>query len=230
MIPIRDINPSKGTPVVNRCIIAACIAMFFYEWALGAELESFLYRYGLIPVRFFTMLELSGFHFGELMLPFLSSMFLHGGWFHIISNMWILHIFGDNIEGELGHGRYFLFYILSGIIAGMIHVLLHPASAMPTVGASGAIAGVMGAYFIFYPKAKILTLIPIFFFPMMVELPAFIYLGMWFLMQFFSGTLSLLAHGDEVVGIAWWAHVGGFLAGIVLLFFMRSKSPRRKYV
>lgn len=228
MIPIRDINPSKGTPTVNYLIIAACCLLFLYELALGPDVERFLYEYGLIPARFFQPDGSSALTVPGALLPFFSSMFLHGGWFHIIGNMWILHIFGDNVEGHLGHGRYLVFYLLSGFIAGMIHVILNPASTLPTVGASGAVAGVMGAYFVLYPRARVLTLVPIFFFFTLVELPAYIFLGIWFMMQFFSGTFSLLAQGHEVAGIAWWAHVGGFVGGIALLLVMHATMPRRR--
>ena len=146
-------------------------------------------------------------------LPFLvTSMFLHGGWLHVFSNMWTLWIFGDNVEDRLGHGRYLGFYLLSGLAAAAIHTLTNTDSTLPTIGASGAIAGVMGAYFVLFPGARVVTLIPIFFWPLFVELPAILYLGFWFLTQFYSGTLSLAA-GRDAGGIAWWAHVGGFLVG-----------------
>ncbi|NLA74982.1 MAG: rhomboid family intramembrane serine protease, partial [Deltaproteobacteria bacterium] len=148
-------------------------------------------------------------------------MFLHGGFWHLLGNMWSLYIFGDNIEDRLGHVRYLVFYLLSGIASGVLHLVLHPHSTIPTIGASGAIAGVMGAYMISYPKSKILTLIPIFFIPYFIEVPAFIFLGIWFFLQFLNAAGSS-AHGG---GIAWWAHIGGFIAGILFLKMLLA-APR----
>jgi membrane associated rhomboid family serine protease len=156
--------------------------------------------------------------------PFFSSMFLHGGWLHLIGNMWALWIFGDNVEDRLGHLRYFAFYLASGIAAGLLHVLVNPDSMVPTVGASGAIAGVMGAYFRFYPQAKVQTLIPPFFVGPFFELPAVLFLGWWFLLQFCNGSLSLGPRGN-FGGVAWWAHVGGFLFGLTACLFV-SRRPR----
>lgn len=152
-------------------------------------------------------------------------MFLHGGWMHLIGNMWMLWIFGDNVEDRLGHGRYLLFYVLCGLAASWTHILLHPNSTVPAIGASGAISGVMGAYLLLFPRARVITLFPLFFIPYFLELPAIVYLGAWFLMQLFSGAFSILAPG-EGGGIAWWAHVGGFLAGALLGPPMRR---RRRY-
>ena len=226
MIPIRDINPSRGTPVVCYGIIAACTLMFLYEILLGAGLPRFLVKYGLVPVRYTVPHLAAHFSLSEQLLPFLTSMFLHGGWLHLIGNMWILYIFGDNLEGELGHGRFLLFYILSGVVAALIHLFTNPGSSLPTVGASGSIAGVMGAYFLLYPGARILAVIPLFIFLYPVELPAFIFLGFWFVMQFFSGAFSLVGSDGEAGGIAWWAHVGGFLGGMLLLPAFLGKHRR----
>jgi len=158
-------------------------------------------------------------------------MFLHGGWLHLIGNMWVLYIFGDNIEGELGHVQYLLFYLLCGLIAAVIQVITNPLSNVPTIGASGAIGGVMGAYFLLYPHARILTLIPIFFFFTLMEVPAYLFLGFWFLLQFYSGAFSLISHSEQYQGIAWWAHVGGFVGGMMLLFVFKGlpgKSRRKR--
>ena len=227
MIPLKDINPSKGVPVINYFIIVLCTFAFLYELQLGGHLEDFLFTYGLIPARY-TKPEIA-IHFTlmEQILPFFTSMFLHGGWLHLIGNMWILHIFGDNVEGEIGHLSYLLFYVISGLIAASIQVFFNPSSSIPTIGASGAIAGIMGAYFILYPRARILTFIPIFFIPYLIVLPAYVFLGFWFILQFFSGTFSLLGRGHHVAGIAWWAHVGGFIGGIFLLNLFGKKVFRR---
>jgi membrane associated rhomboid family serine protease len=155
-------------------------------------------------------------------------MFLHGGWFHIISNMWILFIFGDNVEDRMGSGRYLLFYLISGLAAAFVQVLTNPASQIPAIGASGAIAGVLGAYFLLYPRSRVITLIPIFFIPWIVEIPAIFYLGFWFVSQLFSGVAALrLPQEVAMGGVAWWAHIGGFVFGIV---FYRLFTPRRHRV
>jgi hypothetical protein len=226
MIPIRDANPSSGTPVVNYAIIAACTLSFLFELSLGRHLQGFLMHYGLVPAQVLTPQPGSGFGLSRQAIPFFSSIFLHGGWLHLIGNMWILYIFGDNVESHLGHARYLAFYVMSGLMAGFIHVVTNLGSTVPTIGASGAVAGVMGAYFILYPRARVLAFIPIFFFFTLMEVPAYIFLGFWFLLQFFSGTFSLFAGTQDFTGIAWWAHIGGFLAGIVVLKLL---SPPRNY-
>lgn len=223
MIPLKDTNPSSRIPIVNYLIIISCVIVFLYELSLGRYLMQFFLLYGLVPARYFRSDIAAHFSLLEQVIPFFSSMFLHGGWLHIIGNMWMLFIFGDNVESTLGHVRYLAFYILSGLIAALIHLITNPFSVIPTVGASGAISGVMGAYMILYPRARILTLIPIFIFIQIVEIPAFVFLGLWFFLQFYSGALSLLAGGSQVGGVAWWAHIGGFIGGIVLLRFFRIK-------
>jgi membrane associated rhomboid family serine protease len=227
MIPIRDANPSSGTPVVNYAIIAACTLVFLFELSLGEHLQGFLVHYGLVPAHTLNPRLVPRFGIVDQIVPFFSSVFLHGGWLHLLGNMWILYIFGDNIESHLGHYRYLAFYLTSGLIAGLIHVVTNWGSTIPTVGASGAVAGVMGAYFILYPRARVLTFIPIFFFFTLMEVPAYIFLGFWFLLQFFSGTFSLLTGTQDFAGIAWWAHIGGFLGGIVLMKVIRP--PRKSY-
>lgn len=224
MIPIRDANPSRSFPIVNYLIIALCIIVFINELMLGPALRRFFMLYGIVPIRY-TRLDVA-LHFGftAQIIPFFSSMFIHGGWLHLIGNMWTLYIFGDNVESALGHLRYLVFYILSGFIAAIIHIITNPFSPVPTVGASGAIAGVMGAYMFLYPRAKILTLVPIFFFVTLVELPAVIFIGLWFILQFFSGTFSLLSGAGSYGGIAWWAHIGGFIGGVFLLRILRSRN------
>lgn len=227
MLPLKDMNPSRGIPLVNYCIIGVCVLVFLYELQLGSRIEEFMRTYGLIPVRYTRPVIAAHFSLGEQILPFFSSMFLHGGWFHLFGNLWVLYIFGDNVEGEMGHARYGAFYVISGLIAAVIQVLFNPSSSIPTVGASGAIAGIMGAYFMLYPGAKILTFIPVFFIPYLIVVPAYVFLGFWFIMQFFSGTFSLLGGGNHVAGVAWWAHVGGFVGGALLLNLFKETSRYR---
>jgi membrane associated rhomboid family serine protease len=154
-------------------------------------------------------------------------MFMHGGWLHFLSNMWTLFIFGDNVEDRMGHGRYILFYLLAGLASGLLQALVAPGSTIPAIGASGAIAGVLGAYFILYPAGRVLTLIPLFIFPWFVEIPAIIYLGFWFVTQLFSGIASLNVPGAASMGgVAWWAHIGGFLFGVFAYrYFLRRMRP-----
>jgi membrane associated rhomboid family serine protease len=213
MIPIRDAIRSKNFPIVNLLIIGVNTLVFLWQLSQGSHLKEALSLFGIVPIRYSDP-ELSA-HFTtfQQFLPFLTSMFLHGGFLHILGNMWFLYIFGDNIEDRLGHLRYLLFYLLCGIAAGLIHLFTNWNSKIPTIGASGAIAGVMGAYMLLYPRAKVLTLIPIFFFFQFVELPAFIFLGYWLLIQLFFAGLT----PSNVGGIAFWAHIGGFISGLVLI-------------
>ena len=201
MIPLRDTNPPARLPIVNYALIALNVAVFVYELALGPGFERFLFTYGLVPRSFsFTTL--------------VTSMFLHGGLMHLLGNMLFLHIFGDNVEDRLGHVRYLFLYLLSGVAAGAAQTVTNPGSAVPMVGASGAIAGVSGAYLLFFPTARVVTLVPVFFFLQLVEVPALVFLLVWFLWQIFSGVAALGGAGDG--GVAFWAHVGGFVAGMIL--------------
>ncbi len=221
MIPIRDTAPSSTYPVVNLSLIGLNVLTFLFQLSQGPDLERFVYIYGLVPARYSVPHVMQYFSTGQQVFSFISFMFLHGGFLHLLGNMWFLYIFGDNVEDRLGHLRYLLFYLLCGILSGVSHLMLNLNSNVPTIGASGAIAGVMGAYIILHPHARILTLIPIVFIPWFVEIPAFFFLGLWFLLQFLSATGS---HG-AVSGIAWWAHIGGFVFGILLLKLF-GKIPR----
>ncbi len=213
MIPIRDAIRSKNFPAVNFIIIGLNIIIFLWQLAQGPHLKETLYLYGIVPLRYSDP-ELAA-HFTRLQqyLPFLSSMFLHGGFLHIIMNMWFLYIFGDNIEDRLGHIRYLVFYLFCGLAAGLVHLVTNWNSNIPTIGASGAISGIMGAYLLLYPRSKILTLIPIFFFFQFVEIPVFIFLGYWLLIQLFSASFT----PSHVGGVAFWAHIGGFVAGLIFI-------------
>jgi len=213
MFPIRDTIPSKNYPVVNNTIIGINVILFLFEMSQGTNLDRFIYIYGLVPARYSMPQISSYFTTGQQLLSWLSFMFLHGGFWHLLGNMWFLYIFGDNVEDRLGPFRYLVFYLLCGITSGLSHLLFNLHSNMPTIGASGAIAGVMGAYLILHPHSKILTLIPIIFIPWFIEIPAFFFLGFWFILQFLSAAGS---HGN-IGGIAWWAHIGGFVFGIVFL-------------
>jgi len=213
MIPVRDTIPSVNYPVVNNAIIGLNVILYLIELGQGAGLDRFLYIYGLVPARYSIPHVASYFSTGHQLFSFLSFMFLHGGFWHLLGNMWSLYIFGDNVEDRVGHLRYLLFYLLCGLTSGFSHLIFNFHSNVPTIGASGAIAGVMGAYFILYPSSKILTLIPIFIIPYFIEIPAFFFLGFWFLFQFLNAAGS---HGD-MSGIAWWAHIGGFIFGIIFL-------------
>ncbi|SDN56551.1 Membrane associated serine protease, rhomboid family [Desulfonauticus submarinus] len=230
MIPLKDSIPHRETPFVNYFIIALNCLVFLYETSLSpAELETLFHNFGLVPARYthpvwamFTGLSPHNY------LPFFTNIFLHGGWFHLISNMWALFIFGDNVEDRLGHKRYLLFYLLCGIGANLCHFMLNADSTLPTVGASGAISGIMGAYLILFPFSRIITLIPIFFLPYFIEIPAFFYLIAWFFMQVFSGVFSL-ANPYASSNIAFFAHIGGFIIGIVLLPLFKNKNYRTWY-
>jgi membrane associated rhomboid family serine protease len=213
MIPIRDTTRSANVPVVNYLIIGINVLAFLWEMSLGPRLEAAFFQYGMVPLRYSDPLLASRFSAWEQGLPFITSMFLHGGLLHLIGNMWSLFIFGDNVEDRMGHARYLLFYLACGLAAGLAHLFTNFDSRIPTIGASGAISGVMGAYLLLYPRARILTVIPIFFFLQFVEIPAFVFLGLWFLMQI----LSAGATSGQAGGVAWWAHIGGFLAGMVFL-------------
>ena len=201
VIPLRDTIPSSRVPVVNYTIIAANLAVFLHEATLGPRAEGFLFTYGLVP-REFTLTAV------------FTSMFVHAGWLHVLGNMLYLYIFGDNVEDRLGHVRYAVFYLLCGAAAAATHALTAVHSGVPVVGASGAIAGVSGAYFLFFPTSRVVTLVPIFLFIQIVEIPAVFFLLIWFVWQVASGvaTLGAASHG----GVAVWAHVGGFIAGMIV--------------
>jgi membrane associated rhomboid family serine protease len=221
MIPIRDTERSEHFPLVNNLIILANVLAFLWQLSQGPHIRKAFFLFGLVPARYSDPAIAAHFSAVDQALPFLTSMFLHGGFLHLIGNMWSLYIFGDNIEDRLGHFRYLFFYLLCGLVAGGVQLVTNWDSRIPTIGASGAIAGVMGAYLLLYPKAKILTLIPIFFFFQFVELPAFLFLGFWFLLQVLSAGMT--PHGAG--GIAFWAHIGGFVAGFAAVKLL-DRVPR----
>jgi membrane associated rhomboid family serine protease len=229
MIPVRDDQPRLGTPYLTYFLIALNLVIYLFESVLAPEsFKAVLFQLGVIPANITAFLGGSGrLGLVAVLLPALTSMFLHGSWMHVIGNMWFLWIFGDNVEDYLGHFKYLLFYLASGLAAACAQVILNPHSRLPTVGASGAIAGVLGAYFLLYPRARVLIWFPIFFF---FYLPAWVMLGYWFAMQFLSGAASsIVDYSDTRGGVAFWAHVGGFVAGIVLIKIFPERSRRNRY-
>ncbi len=219
MIPIRDTIPSERFPAVTVGLICVNAIVFIVELNLSdRSLDQLLRLWGIVPLRFtHPRLEVN-------YLTLLSSIFLHGGWMHVIGNMWSLWIFGDNVEDRMGRIGFLIFYILGGLAAGIVHVGTNPASPVPTVGASGAIAGVMGAYLLLFPHSRVVTLIPIFIFFQLIKVPAVIFLGIWFAIQLFSGTWSLAASGPNAGGVAWWAHIGGFVVGVLWALPLRLRN------
>ena len=229
MIPIEDTVTGRNPPLAVYAIIGLNVLVFAFELRLPQEeLERLFYLFGIVPARYTHPLwaEWVGFPVDDYW-PFLTSMFLHGGWAHIIGNMWTLWIFGDNVEDRMGPARFAAFYLLCGLVAGVVHWFTNPHSTVPTVGASGAIAGVMGAYFVLFPRSRVVAIVPILFYPLFFEVPAVTYLLFWALSQVFSGTAAIAGPG-EVGGVAWWAHVGGFSAGLALHpLFLRPRRATR---
>jgi len=244
MIPLKDDAPRVGTPYVTYTLIAACTLIFLLEGLIGPVAQRQLkFQFGVVPVRISIVL----FHQGDVpwnlayqlgtryvppaaaFVPIFTSMFLHASIWHLLFNMLFLWIFGDNVEDAIGHFPYLVLYLLGGVAAITLHVFFYPSSLVPVVGASGAIAGVMGAYFILYPRAKVLTLVP-FFFVFFVWLPAWVMLGVWFVWEFLSGAATSVAnHAGGSSGVAFWAHVGGFLAGMALVKLFPSRVRRYYY-
>jgi membrane associated rhomboid family serine protease len=205
MIPVRDDIPTRRFPVVNYALIAINVLAFVYMWLLGPSVEDFVNQHAMIPANFADGISL------EDILDIFTSMFMHAGFAHIAGNMLYLWIFGDNVEDRLGHGRYLAFYLVGGVLASVAHVLTQPVSDVPTVGASGAIAAVLGGYFMLFPYSRVATFIPLGFFSRLTVLPAGIVLGLWFVLQLFNSALAL--GGADVGSVAFAAHVGGFVAG-----------------
>jgi membrane associated rhomboid family serine protease len=216
MIPLRDVIPSRTTPVVTISLVVLNALIFLYELSLGEQVNEFMFSFGLVPAYF-------------SWLNVVTSMFLHGGFLHAAGNMLYLWIFGDNVEDRMGHGRFLAFYLLCGIAAALAQTITVPNSTVPMVGASGAIAGVMGAYFVLYPHSRIVTLVTLLFFWQIMEVPAVLFLGIWFLMQFLSGVGSIASAtaGEPAGGIAFWAHVAGFAAGVLGVMIFRRPERQR---
>jgi membrane associated rhomboid family serine protease len=217
MIPLRDVIPSRTTPYITITIIVLNAVAWLFELSLPRDLlPVFLQVYGVVPGRFHA-------------LTLLTSMFLHGSWMHVIGNMWYLWIFGDNVEDRVGHGRFIVFYLLCGFVAALGQIAIAPTSLLPTIGASGAIAGVMGAYLILYPHSRVLTLIPLIIFWEIIEIPALVLLGFWFLMQLFSAGAIAATASTGGGGVAFMAHVAGFLTGVIGVFLFRQPQRPEEY-
>lgn len=224
MIPLRDVNPTRRRPWLTWSLIAANVWVFIQQLSLSPyAAELFVRRYGVVPYRLTEELTL------QALLSPVTSMFMHGGWMHLISNMWFLHIFGDNVEDHIGKGRYIVFYLMCGLAAVVAQVSIDPSSQVPMVGASGAIAGVLAGYVSSFPRARVLTLVPIFIFIQFVEIPAFFFIIVWFAIQLLGSHASLAQVGSGMGGVAFFAHVGGFVAGLLLMPLFRpgSSRPRR---
>lgn len=221
MIPIQDLNPRTRTPYVTIGLILINVLAFFYELSLGDGIEQFFDIFAVIPSQ---LLDRFG---AEAFTPF-TAMFLHGGWAHLLGNMLYLWVFGDNIEDRMGHTRFLIFYLLCGLIATAAQVYVSPNSSVPNIGASGAIAGVLGGYLLVYPLVRVSTLVPILFFRR-IQLPAVVVLGFWFLLQLFQGWSDLGGVKGDVGGVAYWAHIGGFVAGVALVFLFGGKARTGHY-
>ena len=227
MLPIRDDQPRFSTPYVTYFLIAINLILYFFQSTLDPDnFRVLIYQFGMIPSHVTAVVTGAGeISPVSAFIPLLTSMFLHGSWGHVVGNMWFLWIFGDNIEDHLGHFKYLTFYVISGLIASLAQIILNPFSGVPNVGASGAIAGVLGAYFVLYPRARLLTWFGLGFF----YLPAWVMLGFWFVYQFLSGAASAVAYSGQTGGVAFWAHVGGFVAGIVLIKIFPERAGRDRY-
>jgi membrane associated rhomboid family serine protease len=228
MLPIRDDQPRYSTPWVNYFLIGLNLIIFLFEWTLDRRsLELLVRQFGVVPSHVAAFLSGSPeYPLIAIVVPFFTSLFLHGSWMHVIGNMWFLYIFGDNVEDYLGHFKYLVFYLLTGVLAMGTHMVMNLHSTAPALGASGAIAGVLGAYFVLYPRARVLT----WFFVFVVWVPAWIILGYWFVLNFLSGTATSLAvQARNMGGVAFWAHVGGFISGALLVKVFGERRMRYPY-
>jgi membrane associated rhomboid family serine protease len=228
MLPLRDDQPRYSTPWVNYFLIGLNLVIFFFEWSLDPRsLELLVRQFGVVPSHVGLFLSGSSkYPLPAIVLPFVTSLFLHASWMHVIGNMWFLYIFGDNVEDYLGHFKYLVFYLLTGVLAMGTHLVMNMSSTAPALGASGAIAGVLGAYFVLYPRARVLT----WFFVFVVWVPAWIILGYWFVLNFLSGTATALAEQRQNMGgVAFWAHVGGFISGALLVKVFGERRLRYPY-
>jgi membrane associated rhomboid family serine protease len=223
LFPLKDDNPTTITPYVTVALIAANVLVFFYQLSLGERLDQFIYQYGAIPAVILGSQTLPADMVAiPATLSLFTSMFMHGGFMHIIGNMLYLWIFGNNIEDAMGHVKFILFYFITGLAASMAHLLSDVSSTIPTVGASGAISGVLGAYLLLYPRAQVMTFLMLFYFIRLMYIPAGLVLGFWFLLQIVNSVISGAGGG----GVAWWAHIGGFVAGMALVGIFKKQDVK----
>jgi membrane associated rhomboid family serine protease len=231
MIPLRDMTPCRSVPVMTLVLIVINLVVFLHQVSLPpAQAEAFVRVYGLVPMK--VQLALAGRHYSlaDALLPLLTCMFLHGGWLHIIGNLWFLWIFGGNVEDRLGSLGYLVFYLVCGIASGVLQTIFSWGSHLPAIGASGAISGILGAYIVFFPSSRILTLVPLFIIWFTWQIPALVFIGLWFLLQFMGGIGSLNnPRAASLGGVAWWAHVGGFLTGMLLARAIKPAERRAIY-
>ena len=225
MIPLKDENPSNTVPVINILLIVTNISVFIYmNYFAPLSTRSIIFKLGFIPYELSHFVDVNPKNLVPIPLTIFTAMFMHGGWLHLLSNMLYLWIFGDNIEDKLGHIKYLIFYIMCGIAATLVHGFININSRIPTLGASGAIAGVLGAYMFLFPKARIKTLVILFVFIQIVHIPAVIMLGYWILLQILS---AYAEYGSKTeAGIAWFAHIGGFIAGLALIVVMKKRGRK----
>lgn len=229
MFPIKDNIPAKIFPLVTVGLIFINICCFAVELFQGPDFDLLVMQFGFIPARFLWQ-QSENYYDLSRFVPVFTSMFLHGNLFHLVSNMWVLWIFGDNVEDSMGHGRYLLFFLFCGVVSVFVQTWWNPASRLPMLGASGAISGVLAAYLLTYPHARVLTFLPVIVFFYMVEVPAFVFLGVWILlqaMQAYSQSSVAVVGAETAGGVAWWAHIGGFAAGLVLVWLFRKKGWQR---
>lgn len=228
MIPLKDINPTTTKPVVTIALVVANAVAYILELTLGeAGQQRLFYTLGMVPARVLLFPASPDIGVGDAFVPLFTSMFLHGGFLHILGNMWFLWVFGDNIEDRMGHLRFLVFYLLSGVVAGLAHTAMNLQSTIPAIGASGAVSGVMGAYLVLFPSSRVVTLVMLGWYWFRANLPAYVMILYWFAVQLLSGTLSQAAPAAERGGVAWWAHIGGFVAGVVLVWLFRRPQRAR---
>jgi len=229
-IPLNDNIRRQTFWISTLLLIAANVCVFLYELSLGPHINQLVSLFGIVPARYTTARGLAAATPEGFLIPIFGSMFLHGGWLHLLGNMLFLFVFGRSVEDRFGHLKFLFMYFFSGLGGAVLHIFLNAGSRVPSIGASGAIAGILGAYFVTFPRARITTLIPLFFFFWTFDIPALLILGYWFLIQFFTGFQMLEIQSATAGGVAWWAHVGGFTIGLLLALVLPPRRARAELV